>query len=196
MKDIGGLKLNQPNNGNLILNVGCGGSLRYPFTSGTLGEVSKDSFTVHMDLKIDQPKQVFFGHNVVRADGQILPFRAKVFHRVYASHILEHCLFPPQALKEWGRVSREFVDIRVPDKVYQSNQEQNDHLYTWTQHSLENLLKIFFVHVEVTTNFRISLGRRVLDALRLHAWVRYNRLISKGELKALAFGFRGRISDD
>ena len=151
----------------MLLDVGCG--------NNACGDIN-------LDLKYYPNSEQF-----IIADAQNLPFRP-IFKKVYASHVLEHCLNPIKALREFGSVAQ-LVEIRVPDKCYQIR-EQDDHLYTWTRDSLYNLLKKFFHHVIVTSNFRIK-GGDMIQKLRLEGLIRLTRWITKQEIVAVAWGYNG-----
>lgn len=106
-----------------ILDVGCGGQPK--------GDVNCD---------------LFFGDsphvkNFVRCDAQYLPFKNNSFKIVYSSHVIEHLPCPLLALREWNRVSRSYVYIRLP---YAFRFFDKHHLYGWNKNILENLLSKVF----------------------------------------------------
>jgi SAM-dependent methyltransferase len=50
------------------------------------------------------------------AHGDALPFPDKSFDFVISSHVIEHFFDPIAALKEWARVSREYIFIICPQR--------------------------------------------------------------------------------
>lgn len=126
----------------LILDVGCGHKGR--------GDVNVDLYPIY------KPSQRANGwklqirkiRNFIRADVHYLPLKSKVFKVVYAEHLLEHCKHPLMVAKEFERVSKGKVIIKVP--CWETTPDEcQGHLYTWTMKSLEHLLSQVFRKVEV-----------------------------------------------
>lgn len=165
----------------ITLDVGCG--------NRPLHESSQDSFTI---IHVDKDPVRLLGLFVVVADAHMLPFRRGIFWRIYASHVLEHCLVPLRVLLEFGQAitRRGYVEVRIPDKVYQVH-EQFDHFYTWTASTIGNLMSMVFDDVHVTSNFRVF-GHDVLELLKLEGVIRYFRLITKSEIVAIGRSFNGK----
>jgi len=80
------------------------------------------------------------------ADAYHLPFRSATFDVVYTSHILEHLCNPIMALREWKRVSRREVRIRIPSHYL--DDRSLDHIYSWNKHTLKRLCSLVFTRVE------------------------------------------------
>jgi ubiquinone/menaquinone biosynthesis C-methylase UbiE len=86
----------------MILNVGCGGRpLDFDKSFG--------------DVRLDIER---FPSVTIIADAQNLPFKDKTFELVYASHLLEHLENPFKVIKEFKRVSKNMVVVKVPNAVY------------------------------------------------------------------------------
>ena len=118
----------------LVLDIGCGDKPR--------GHVNLDLYTFespHLRARGRRinPRQ---SQNFLTADAQHLPFRAKVFTDIYASHVLEHLPNPLQALQEWSRVAYRQIHIEIPN-LKTIRHENPTHLYTWSRDSLFNLLQ-------------------------------------------------------
>lgn len=125
-----------------ILDIGSG---RFP-----CGDVNIDLFlneTPHSRFDVKKTP------NFVRCDCTQLPFKDKSFEIVRASHILEHLLFPPNFLNEAHRVTSRILTIKVPDLIFQLQEnlypEHQLHLYTWSDSTLKNLLKKYFREVKI-----------------------------------------------
>lgn len=132
---------------------------------------------LHIDIvPYDYP--LFFKVDVEKG----LPFPDNFFPKVYSSHLLEHVKNPLFTLREFNRVAVDEVEIRVPEKCYQYN-EQKDHYYTWTRETLRNLMELVFDDVEVKSNFRVH-GYDSIRFLRFEGLVRLLRLITKHEIIA------------
>ena len=122
----------------MILDVGCG--------SRPCGDVNLDLFqgdTPHHIGFIDGRQYM----NFTQGSADTLPFRDGVFDLVYISHVLEHLPDTHKALRELARVTSKAAIIRVPNNPLI---EHPEHLYTWSQTSLENTLKRHFKTVKVT----------------------------------------------
>jgi ubiquinone/menaquinone biosynthesis C-methylase UbiE len=117
----------------VILDVGCG-----PFPKG--------------DVNCDLNPQRVKVQNFVRCDANQLPFRDRSFSIVNCSHVLEHLKEPLKALKDWKRVAKFKVIIRVPNKTLACKGKQ--HLFTWTKRTLTNFLSLVFDDVKVRYSIR------------------------------------------
>lgn len=155
-----------------ILDLGCGkNALGYaPLRETSNAEV------FHVDIS----KNAY--HLEVCSDAHHLPFKDKSFDVVYASHILEHLDSPLKGLSEMKRVSKNFVIIRVPNAIhFRVTYETPEHIYSWSESSLEHLLKRFFHSVKIVNSLRIadyerSDKIRTLKRLLLSIFLRNNEL--------------------
>lgn len=156
----------------MILDVGCG---------------SRSKGTVNLDLNLgysDHHKteyNVKMIDNFINASASNLPFKNGVFTQVYSSHTLEHLLHPLDALNEWKRVSKHSVLVVVPNNpVYK---EHKKHLYSWSETSLRNLMKLVFNDVVVfsrSRDFQIRANPLMRKLLNLSLFKRpLNRLLSR-----------------
>jgi len=111
------------------------------------GDVNLDLFrnrTPHSPQKV-QRKGMF-----VRGDAHYLPFRNKSFEKVLCNHTLEHLERSLDALQEMERVCNGQIFISLPRADYFETRSENPlHLYSWTRHSLRNLLQRSFPKVTV-----------------------------------------------
>lgn len=139
-----------------ILDLGCG---------------SRPSGFVNLDLFVGYTPH--HGHTIkpenhwrfVQGDALNLPFRDNTFGLVKMQHCLEHLLNPNQALKEAARVAPRLL-VFVPNTPKLS--EHAEHLYSWSQRSLTNLLSRHYSKVQTRTDMRTealvnSRFMRVLD---------------------------------
>ncbi len=149
---------------NLILDIGCG---EYP----------------EGDINLDR-KSLKNINNFIKADAIYLPIRNKCIPIVYSSHLMEHILRVDLLLKEFYRVSKDKVIIRVPNNPI--NKESPNHIYSWSKSSLNNLLKLYFDNVKVylyVGNIRIYEGRLMnlffrLKLIKLLLWFMRIELIA------------------
>ena len=119
---------------------------------------SRHKFFVHPNaIHVDISRKAF--HLEVQCDAHFLPFQDGSFDCVQASHILEHLRNPFQAISEIRRVARKVAIIKIPnascDRLYHPS---SDHIYGWTQYNFENLLRMFFSHVEIQESFRVVIN--------------------------------------
>ena len=122
----------------LILDVGSG---PYPL---------KGENVVHVDIDRQWP------HVEVVCDIHHLPFRDEAFSVVHASHVVEHLKNPVEALKQFRRVSKKTVIVKVPNAVY-DNYYHNDvrtdfdypHLFSWGPVIFKQFLETVFSKVKV-----------------------------------------------
>ena len=112
------------------LDLGCGNT--------PTGDVNVDlpSSERHRDGTKLVPKKI---HNFIYASSYALPFRNNSFDDVVSFHLLEHLETPLTALREMIRVSKNVVTVVVPAFAYRG--ECGEHLYTWGEGSLFNLLR-------------------------------------------------------
>jgi len=123
------------------LDVGCGNT--------PSGDVNADlpSSERHRDGIRLVTKQI---PNFIYASAYALPFRNNSFDEVVSFHFLEHLEVPLAALREMTRVSKSVVTVVVPAFAYRG--ECGEHLYTWGEGSLFNILrKAGLKDVEVST---------------------------------------------
>jgi ubiquinone/menaquinone biosynthesis C-methylase UbiE len=92
----------------------------------------------------------------VNCDAHFLPFKNESFDIVHASYILEHLANPYLAIQEFRRVAKKIVIIKVPNASRFFNRESPGHIYSWNQHSLRNLLNLFFPRVEISFANRLT----------------------------------------
>lgn len=95
----------------LTLDVGCGDKPR--------GSVNLDCY-LSLNPEIDQVKirviDIRLIPNFIQADAQYLPFRDKIFYRVFCHHVIEHVDNPYLLLDELLRVSKKALEIRCPHR--------------------------------------------------------------------------------
>lgn len=122
----------------LVLDIGCG---------------SKPRGSVNCDLNLGKSEHHKFDYDVkkidnfIRADAENLPFRNKLFRLVISSHCIEHLDYPLNALREFERVSSEYVVIDVPNNPVTI--EHREHKYSWSEVSLKNFMGIIFDDVKI-----------------------------------------------
>lgn len=107
------------------LNVGCGGS-KYPFLD------------LKCDVNSDVQKPRIEIPNFILSDICYLPFKDKVFEKVFAFNVLEHVSDHSKAMRELNRISDEVI-VRF-DKVYNlANWFTADHESV----TIDNTLRMF-----------------------------------------------------
>ena len=121
----------------MILNIGCGGTAPY------------HDFTEYGDIRLDLVKAP--NVNMV-ADGCRLPFRDESINTVFASHMMEHVLCPYLLLKEIHRVLKPGGEARITVPYLFDNIPQ--HIYSWNEATLGNLLRRVFDEVDVRRSDR------------------------------------------
>jgi SAM-dependent methyltransferase len=98
----------------------------------------KGENVIHID--IDRTAKI----NVL-CDAHVLPFKDDSFNIVHASHVLEHLSNPLEALREWYRVSKKWVVIKVPNRERFVHDAEvpftRDHLFSWSKYTLTYLLE-------------------------------------------------------
>jgi ubiquinone/menaquinone biosynthesis C-methylase UbiE len=77
--------------------------------------------------------------NLVYASVYALPFRSDSFDEVASYHLLEHLETPVSALREMVRVTRNDLIVVVPAFTFHG--ECGEHIFTWGEGSLHNLLR-------------------------------------------------------
>ena len=156
----------------IILDCGCGSKVTHkPLILDLLRLKDK---IVSVDLNVTEFNRKIID---VRCNVEHLPFKSKVFMVSYASHILEHVYNPLTLLKELKRVTKETVIIKVPRLKGSEVNEKSNHLYSWSEHTLKNLLSLVFPEVNVQTT--IQLPSIHLPILQRTTTLLINYLISK-----------------
>jgi methionine biosynthesis protein MetW len=107
--------LNMLSSGSSVLDVGCG--------NGELLRLARDEKgcrVVGADISADVLRLAYSkGVDIVRADlERALPFADKSVDTIICSEVLEHLLFPKEAMRELMRVARRNVIITVPNSGY------------------------------------------------------------------------------
>ena len=120
----------------LILDVGCGIKPKGHVNIDTLQEFDIDS------AKLKKTR------NFVLADGMHLPFKNKAFDTVSCIMTLEHFIDPAAAIKDFTYVAHRAYLI-VPNNLIVK--DSPTHLYSWSQTSFHNLLKLFYDTISITT---------------------------------------------
>jgi len=133
----------------MTLDVGCGNEPK--------GDVNVDLFpeaTPHRsaDQRVcdDKPLNVKLIKNFVKADACHLPFKDRVFSRVYSGHTIEHVKNPQGMIRELLRVSYSEIEIVCPraDSPYGISERKPLHINAlspkWFQDVLSRLPEIEF----------------------------------------------------
>jgi len=108
--------------------------------------------------------------NFVYASVYALPFCNDSFDEVVSFHLLEHLEIPLIALEEMIRVTKDLVTIVVPAFAYEG--ECGEHLYTWGEGSLFNLLqKAGLKDVKVSTGSFREVKGKILKWLYKRSYV-------------------------
>jgi hypothetical protein len=121
------------------LNIGCGGTQKYPFKRISLGD-----FIVNADI---QKPQVCI-KDFVLCDGRKLPFKSQTFTELYAAHIIEHMANPTRFVEECKRVSKKVI-IVTPNLYSIYSFIDSDHTQHFTMFTLKMLLTESFGRVEI-----------------------------------------------
>jgi len=99
-------------------------------------------------IHVDIDKSAF--HVEVVSDIHNLSFKDDSFDVVHVSHILEHIYAPLQALKELKRISKRIVIVKVPNaSFYKWKNYSSEHVFSWNQFTLDNLLSKVFAKVKI-----------------------------------------------
>ena len=157
----------------MILDVGCGTEKR--------GFPLKQNNVVHAD--VDRGAY----HLEVLCDVHCLPFKAGSFGLVFASHIVEHLINPLEGIRNLKRVAQNIVIIKVPNASFHLWEESLNHLFSWNEHTLRNLLKKEFVHVKIEASWRrLHKSKGSLkDKIETLKWIVISLLMNKDELTAI-----------
>jgi ubiquinone/menaquinone biosynthesis C-methylase UbiE len=108
--------------------------------------------------------------NFIYASAYALPFRNNSFDEVVSFHLLEHLEVPLAALREMKRVSKDVVTVVVP--AFSHRGECGEHLYTWGEGSLFNILrKAGLKDVEVSTGCFREVKGNILKRLYKRSYV-------------------------
>ena len=79
-----------------------------------------------------------------------LPFKDNGIKIIHVCHVLEHLDEPLKAIKEIFRVSKNYAIIKVPNAVYfKWKKESPEHIFSWNQSTLFNLLTRYFSIVTI-----------------------------------------------
>jgi len=141
--------LNPLHNKYKCLDVGCG-------TPSIHHKKLEGENIVHIDID----KTSF--HLEVCCDAHNLPFKDNCFSIVYASHILEHLDNPNKAIFEMKRVSCNTVIIKVPNAShFKWKNSSKEHVFSWNQFTLRNLLERHFSSVEINRSKRDLSSSRI-----------------------------------
>lgn len=108
--------------------------------------------------------------NFVCASVYALPFPNDSFDEVVSFHLLEHLEVPLAALREMMRVSKSAVTVVVPAFGFRG--ECREHIYTWGEGSLFNLLrKAGLKDVKVSTGCFREVKGKILKWLYKRSYV-------------------------
>jgi len=91
------------------------------------------------------PKKI---RNFVIADGMHLPFKKKAFDLVSCIMTLEHFIDPASAIRDFTYVAHRAYLV-VPNNPIVK--DSPTHLYSWSQTSFHNFLKLFYDTISITT---------------------------------------------
>jgi len=137
------------------LDVGCG---EHP-----VGVVNCDLFIGKTPHAKDYIKKTEY---FVRCDASHLPFRDKSFSIVHSSHLLEHLLQPYEALREFRRVTKHIVYLRLPNSALRFKQH-DCHVFAWDYNTFSNLLRLVFPKFTVYSGSREVFHGRLTNRLWL-----------------------------
>jgi len=114
--------------------------------------------------------------NFICASAYALPFRDDFFDEVVSFHLLEHLDAPLIALREMVRVSKDLVTVVVPAFAFRG--ECEEHLYTWGEGSLLNILrKAGLEDVKVSTGWFREVKGNILKRAYKRSYVLGNFLM-------------------
>lgn len=152
----------------MILDVGCGDIPK--------GDVNVDLFLepIHRDSShIMEPRNI---PNFVVADTHHLPFRNNTFETVYSSHLLEHCLHPLDVLKEFERVSKSTVLLKIPSALHYRDRQQV-HIYSWTPNAFRHFCELVFKTVDIyATNRKMRAIKHIIHSRFLKKFSIFHKL--------------------
>jgi SAM-dependent methyltransferase len=99
-----------------VLEVGCGtGAVLTAVAQSGVGERLVGVDLADPNAHADPQSKGFEMH---RFDGKTLPFEARSFDLVYASHVVEHVPEPRATLSEMARVARKWIYVEVPCELH------------------------------------------------------------------------------
>lgn len=134
---------------------------------------------------VDVDRRAF--HVEVICDIHHLPFIDCCFGVVYAGHVLEHVDSPSKAVEELKRISKKWVIVKVPNaswyKFMTDPEETPDHIYSWNSWTFRNLMRKYFLHVEIKSTIR-RLANQKQSKIRTLKLMLLIPLISTNELTA------------
>ena len=131
-----------------ILDIGSGKLSEYgqPLQYENVIHADTDKNSYHLEIVCDI-------HN--------LPFKRDSFNLIHCSHVLEHVNHPVDAVKELKRVSKKYVVIKVPNAVYyKATPESKEHIYSWNEFTLANLVKKYFPYVQIASSHKLLLWEK------------------------------------
>ena len=130
----------------MILDLGCGTSKYHSPLEG--------KNIIHVDINKNAQ------HIDIQCDAYNLPFRNGVFSTVYASHILEHLNEPIKAIEEMKKVSSNALLYEFPTLVFKWKNSSTEHIFSWNQYTLRNLLQRYFKQVQINETKKESSSRQ------------------------------------
>jgi len=135
-----------------VLDAGCGAYTEYKGKGGEYPKPLLRKDVIHVDV---DKKAI---HLEVVCDIENLPFQNDVFKIVWCSNVLEHLDHPVDAIKEMKRVATHKIIIKVPNaSCYKIRSSSQDHIFSWNEYTLKNLLKRFFPSIKIKKNERWQL---------------------------------------
>jgi len=99
-----------PKNGK-ILDVGCGNGTFLKFIHTIRPDIKLYGVDVSKDFINEYPHYIRFKE----ASGDKLPFKSNVFDLVFCQHVLEHVQNPEDFIKEFRRVTKNYIVIITPN---------------------------------------------------------------------------------
>ena len=157
----------------MILDIGCGREKRdFPLKQGNVVHADVDREAYHLE---------------VLCDLHYLPFKEESFSLVFASHIVEHLVNPLEDIRYLKRFAQNTVIIKVPNASFHLCEESLNHLFSWNEHTLQNLLSKEFAHVEIKASWRRLRKSKgsLKDKMETLKWMVISLLMNKDELTAI-----------
>jgi hypothetical protein len=121
----------------LSLNIGCGGTLKYPFRN----------LECSLNCDVLRPEQRVA--NFLLCDACHLPFKEKVFSRTLALHLIEHLGSPSIFLRECKRVTDGYLNMITPNLYSENSFKDESHVQHFSVSTLRTLLEQFFSDVKI-----------------------------------------------